>query len=213
MKNQYTSYYKNRSIKELQEVLNNPNSYEDEARLTAFQILQQKNIEVTPEQVAEMKEVESTLGKQLKELQEKELILQESQEIQEWYSPAAVLGFSIFLSPLLGALLLSYNLKKANKKNQAIYVILLGILFFAIGIVLLATGNMTRVTSIAIGVIPALIFIELFWKKHLGYQAEYKRKPIWKALIIVLAITVFLLALQNYIDPEAFQEIIKKQTR
>jgi len=206
MENQYFNYYKGRSVKELQEVAGNPASFEDEARLTAYKLLQEKKIELSKEQIEDLKSLEDSFQKQTKVKVE---VVEE--ELQEWYSPTAVLGFSIFFSPLIGAILLSYNLKKANKRLQANYVIVIGLVFVAMATFLMYLGKMSQIISIGISVIAGLVFIELFWKKHLGYKTEYKRKSIWKALVIVVGIVALLLAVQVAIDPELLNEIMKQQ--
>jgi len=209
MENQYSAYYKNHSEKELIEVINQPEIYEDEARLAAFYKLKQKNVKLNGGQLKDFDKLKDELIRQ-ERIQGAEKVLQtDVDKIQEWYSPAAVLGFSIFLSPLFGAILLSYNLKKANKKPQANYVIIIGVLFLALGATLAYTGRMTQIASIGISVVAGLIFIELFWKKHLGYQTKYKRKSIWKALIIVLGIVALLAGIQFYLNPELFKELVK----
>jgi len=109
MENQYTNYYKNHSVKELLEVAENSNSYENEARLAAYKLLEEKKVELKQELVDEMEAIKDSFVRQIRVAEEVEV-----EEIQEWYSPAAVLGFSIFM-PIIGAFLMSHNFRRSRK--------------------------------------------------------------------------------------------------
>ncbi len=117
MENQYLNYYKNHSEKELLEVVQNPEAYNDEARLAAYDLLKEKNKTLTIEQITELESLKIKFNdSQIIAKKEEEQV---EEKLQNWYSPTAILGFSIFLEPLFGAILLSQNLKKADKKKAS----------------------------------------------------------------------------------------------
>ncbi len=209
MENQYLNYYKNHSEKELLEVVQNPEAYNDEARLAAYDLLKEKNKTLTIEQITELESLKIKFNdSQIIAKKEEEQV---EEKLQNWYSPTAILGFSIFLEPLFGAILLSQNLKKADKKKQATIVIIIGIVFLLGRMALVYTQRMTQVNSLIISIGAGLVFIEFFWKKHLGYKVKYNRKPIWKPLLIFLGVIILVFGLQMALNPELFQELLKQQ--
>ncbi len=76
---------------------------------------------------------------------------------------------------------------------------------------LVYTQRMTQVNSLIISIGAGLVFIEFFWKKHLGYKVKYNRKPIWKPLLIFLGVIILVFGLQMALNPELFQELLKQQ--
>jgi len=210
MENQYINYYKKHSGKELLEVVNSPNAYNNEARLAAYQLLSNKTYAFSAVQIAEYENLKNEF-KQKHIAQQAKAVEVESKELPSWYSPTAILGFSIFLEPLFGAILLSQNFKKAKKKKQANLVILIGVLFLLARMALMYTRQMTQITSLIISIGAGIVFIEVFWKKYLGYQSKYKRKSIWKPLLIFIGVTLCLFGIQMYLDPELYQELLKQQ--
>jgi len=206
MDNQYTNYYKNRKVEELQEVVGNPTSYEDEARLAAYKSLQQKEVELSQGQLDDLQFIEDSLKRQIR-VKEKEV---ETEELQEWYSPTAVLGFSVFL-PVVGAFMLSYNFRGHKNIFLSVIISIVGVIFTffipAIGKDILTMLFMTLVVHTFAG----LIFIKFFWKKYLGgSEVKYKRKSILKILLIVVGFIVFT-TMQIINNPEVFNEIMKQQ--
>ena len=54
------------------------------------------------------------------------------------------------------------------------------------------TYQMNQWVVLLANVSGALILIEYFWKKHLGYQTKFKRKSLTKAILISVGITLVL---------------------
>lgn len=210
MENQYINYYKKHSENELIEVINSPNSYNNEARLAAYELLGNKEYAFSSVQTTEYEDLKNEF-KQKDIDQQAKVEAELSQELPSWYSPTAILGFSIFLEPLFGAILLSHNFKIANKTKQAKLVILVGVLFLLARMALIYTQQMSQIASLAISIGAGIVFVEVFWKKHLGYQVKYERKSIWKPLLIFVGITLCLFGLQMYLDPELYQQLLKQQ--
>ncbi len=211
MENQYTAYYKNHTVKELKEVISQSNLYEDEARLAAYEALIKREQELSEPESAEYEKIRSSfiLKQEVSLKEKKDQIIEE----QEWYSPFAILGFTLFLAPFFGAILLSSNLRKANKKREAIYVLIVGGFFLLLAGGLLLSQKLTQIKSLAISIAAGLIFIEFFWKKYLGYQVAYKRKSIWKILGIFMGVIFVLTAIEIYLDPQILEKIIAAQSK
>ena len=106
----------------------------------------------------------------------------------ELFSQKAIYGFTIFFGVFFGSILLSYNFKKANKKNYIILLILFGILFTTIQLWALSyiprNTGLTMITSVA----GAFVLNKYFWTKYIGAETKYRAKAIWTPLIIGLVL-------------------------
>ena len=120
--NQYSRYYKNYAIAELNNVVVNKADYNDEAVLAALTELKKRDQVLSNEQLQLLDSLEGDFKQKTLDINkslEKEV---ESKVLPEWYSPAAVLGFSIFFSLLFGAILMYLNLSKSGKNCSALFV-------------------------------------------------------------------------------------------
>jgi hypothetical protein len=121
------------------------------------------------------------------------------------YSKWTVLLFSIFVSPLVGGILLMLNLRSVGYKRSGTKI-----LFFAIGYQFLSSIPINYVASMMsippndkamfqnpqviicvfiLNLIGGGILAEYFFKKYFPHD-DYVYKSIWKTLIIVLLIAI-----------------------
>jgi len=122
------------------------------------------------------------------------------------YSKWAILGFSVFVSPLVGAILLMINLRSVGFRRQATSVLLItiGYLFLAsvvISSVLKTPPNVTLtdlahnklfiIYNLIAQIIGGGILAEYFYKKYFPADT-YKYKTVWRPLAIMLIITLTL---------------------
>jgi hypothetical protein len=122
------------------------------------------------------------------------------------YSKWAILGFSVLVSPLVGAILLMINLRSSGFKRQATSVLLFTIayLFLAsmiIGSILKFPPNITLtelarskqfiIYNLIAQIVGGGILAEYFYKKYFPAD-HYKYKSVWRPLAIILIITLTL---------------------
>lgn len=120
------------------------------------------------------------------------------------YSKWAILGFSVLVSPLVGAILLMINLRSVGFRKQATGVLLFTIayLFLAsiiIGSVLKPPPNITLtelarnkqfiIYNLVAQIIGGGILAEYFYKKYFPAD-HYKFKSVWRPLAIMFIITL-----------------------
>ncbi len=208
--NQYIKYYKNHSVKELRIIINSQEEYHDEARLGALEVLKNKKTNLTEEE-EQLEQtlkatVENNFAKQQKEAQSKTQINKEN----ELYSPAAIFGITIFCGAFIGAILLNINLRKVNKKNQSYIVIIIGLLLSLLNSFLFLSKT-SQFVLLGVNLASALLFMEVFWKKYIGYTTTFVTKPIWKPLLIIVSITIILFAVQMYINPSFMEQLEQLQ--
>lgn len=127
--------------------------------------------------------------------------IEQTQEIEgtkpKIYSKKAIIGFSIFFSPIFGAVLLMQNLKDIKKHKDAYIILFFSIIFTAavIYIVNIPSRPMTSLTYIC-NIIGGYILSEYFYKKYFLDEKSYPKKKIWKPLIISILITIpFIIAM------------------
>ncbi|MEO6884576.1 MAG: hypothetical protein ABI199_11205 [Bacteroidia bacterium] len=115
----------------------------------------------------------------------------------ELFSEWTVFGFALFFSPLFGAILLAYNMRKIGKSNKIIFPILFG-LFYSIGENLLQQQISNTAASYIVSVIAtlvgAIIIKELFWKLYIGKSAAYTKKSNLVPILIGLTMFLFVMA-------------------
>lgn len=110
-----------------------------------------------------------------------------------FYTPAAIWGFSVFFTVIFGAVLLSSNL--SDKKSKWT-VIGFGLLYTILAVSLLNVLPRNTFLTIIVNGFGALILTAVFWNRYIGKGTKFRAKPIWKPLIISLAITIpFLVAI------------------
>lgn len=104
------------------------------------------------------------------------------------YSDKVIYTFSILFSVVFGGILLSINLKEADKRKGIFPVITFSILYTALTIYILELINAGNGGTLLMGAIGAAILKEFFWNKYLGKGTVYHKKSWVKPLIIALVI-------------------------
>jgi hypothetical protein len=118
------------------------------------------------------------------------------------YSKWAILGFSIFFSPIAGAILLMINLRAAGYKKEGTMVLLFSIVYQLLSayIFFYAGKNLKYYTLIS-AIIGGGILAEYFFKKYFP-DNNYEYKSILKPLMVGLLVIILLVLLfQNVIMP------------
>jgi len=109
-----------------------------------------------------------------------------------FYSQGAIWAFSVILTVIFGAVLLSLNID--NKKNK-LKVIGFGVLFTSFAIII---GNLTPHSltyTFLINISGGYFLRTEFWNSYIGRETKYRAKSIWKPLIISAIILIpFILA-------------------
>ena len=127
----------------------------------------------------------------------------EQQEIAI-YSKWAILGFSIFFSPLFGGILLMINLRSVGFKRQGTSVLVFSLVYqvvaaAVIGSVMKLPANANSMVllqnpqfliySLVAQIIGGGILAEYFYKKYFPAD-HYKHRSVWRPLAVILIITL-----------------------
>lgn len=109
------------------------------------------------------------------------------------YSKGAISGFSLIFCTIFGAVLLSSNI---NDNKGKLIVIGFGVIYTAVTITSMNLISHSTYYVFLFNMAGGLGLTSTFWNKYVGKETEYRAKPIWKALIISIIITIpFLLAI------------------
>ena len=122
------------------------------------------------------------------------------------YSKWAILLFSIFFSPFVGAILLMLNLRSVGRKREGTGILLLAIVYQLLSRVILSIvfkdipiGTtpqelLSNTRFFAYSLIPDILggglLSEYFFKKHFPDDRNYEYKSILGPLLIVLLLSI-----------------------
>ncbi|MEO5564427.1 MAG: hypothetical protein ABIR18_13355 [Chitinophagaceae bacterium] len=113
----------------------------------------------------------------------------------KFYPLEAIIGLTV-LSPILGCILFSYNLKEIGKGNLSPYFVIGGIGWILL-VRKLCEGKINEplYQLLIAGLSGALVMIYL-WNTFLGSYPVYEKRKIWKPFLIFLGICIALIILQ-----------------
>jgi len=168
------------------------NKHTEEAVRFAFDILQDRNVELPP---GTLERIEKELASQ-KEKENKETRhhwrsnVVDDPDAPEYYSKSAIYVFSILFSVFFGSFMLAANCNVAGKKSWQ--VIISGFLYTAIALIVLSNIdlNIKFIGPYLVNSLGVLLMYEVFWKRDIGVEKKYRAKPIWKPLFIAAIIFI-----------------------
>lgn len=196
--NSFTLKTSKKSNHELETILEEKSNYTEEAIQAVIWELENRNLREKSEVLYEEFPKEnnfkdSSLSKKV--LENNESAFEES-VLPVLYSKKAIQVFTIFFATLFGAILLMQNLKEMNKPKARIQVLVFAMLYAIFTAILFSYFPKTFVLTLIFNIVGYAVLIEFFWNKNLGKEIKYRKKPIWKPLIISIAILILFVFLQ-----------------
>ncbi|WP_146153543.1 hypothetical protein [Adhaeribacter arboris] len=191
----------NKTDEELENYLVNIWSYSSRTISAALNELQNRGRSFTEEELAEIHDIiRAKKETEPKERKEEDIMftsqwprnLVTDPDAPAYYSPRVIWGFSIFLSVLFGAVLLSLNI--VTKKAKWI-VIGFGFLYTTAFAYIFNSYGRTMFISFIINAIGASILTNFFWNKYIGRETIYRARSIKTPVIFALIILgIFILS-------------------
>ncbi len=109
------------------------------------------------------------------------------------YSKGTIRAFSLIFSTIFGAVLLSSNI---NDNKRKLIVIGFGVIYTAVTIMIMNLIPPNTFYVLILNTAGGLGLTSTFWNKYVGQETEYRARPIWKALMISIIITIpFIIAI------------------
>ena len=117
------------------------------------------------------------------------------EEKKKFYSKNAIAISTFILSPIMGCILFSYNLKEVGKGQLApVFIVLSFVWAFVVRKLLSYITSSALLQLYITNLLASLLLTFLIWKKFLGDDTEYEGRPAWKPISIFVAVCVALLA-------------------
>ena len=208
------------SDSELKKYVDNKDEFQDYAVLSALLELEKRGIPVENSALIKQ-EIEVVEVAQKEEIGET-IEATNFSETPALYSTQSIFIFGALFSVFGGGVLMLLNLFQLNKKNSGWHVII-GSIIYSISLSYIYTFlnisdkvSITNLVSIddifialLISVISNLLGVYLLyhfiWKKEVPSDLNYKKKAIWKPILIILAINlaaaILLMASGNFPQP------------
>ena len=201
--NHFSKVMSSKTEAELKAVVADNHTFVEDARQAALWELEKRNVKsgelVDVEQSLVQKNIDNSekSKKPFFENKEKKYITDDP-AAPEFYSKRAITIFSAIFSTIFGAVLLMSNFKSLGNKKGALGVLIFGIIYTTLVIIV---GNQLK-SNINFGLVfnflGAFVLTEIFWNKQIGKEQKYRKKKIWKALIISICISIPLLLAAIY---------------
>ncbi|MCB0697601.1 MAG: hypothetical protein KDC07_09570 [Chitinophagaceae bacterium] len=113
------------------------------------------------------------------------------------YSKQAIWVFSVVFMPIFGSVMMAQNIK-ANQKGY-IQVIIFGILYTVASLAFLMQIPRNTGFTLMVNGLGAMILTTYFWNRYIGNNTLFRKRKIWRPLIIALLICMpFVLAIIFY---------------
>lgn len=107
-----------------------------------------------------------------------------------FYSKLAIRSFSLFFATIFGSVLLYNNLKKNNLKG-ANTVLIFGIVYTIAAVIALnLLPARSTAATLFVNSIGGFILTNYFWPRYIGNDTQFRKKPVWKALIVSILIVL-----------------------
>ena len=196
--NSFTKKMREKSNTELEQIFENKSDYTDEAVQAVIWELENRNlIEKTDisylETQVNSKIAETSVPKD--DLEDDESPFEEL-VLPILYSKKAIQGFSILFSTIFGVVLLMSNLKAMNKPKARVEVLVFGIAYSIFTVIPLNYLPKMFFITLLFNIVGYAVLTEYYWNRNLGKDLQYRKKEIWKPLIISISIIVLLIFLQ-----------------
>jgi hypothetical protein len=201
--NRFIEKFQHKTDSELEYILENKKSYNEQAVAASIHILKERNGK-TPE--LESVESEIKIEKEKKEITREKTIeehkkknnITDDPNAPELHSKKVIMVFSGSFSTIFGAVLLMYNMKQTENQTGRIQLLIFGILYTIITLVVVNSlkigGNIALIFNIAGGG----ILTEYFWNKFIGKEFQHRKRSWIKPAIISVLITIPLILAAIY---------------
>jgi len=199
--NRFLKKFEYKSDSELERIINDKETFVEQARIAAIEILKERNgqTESTEKAETEMKAAQErkvSAQQKAEEEEKKKSFVTDDPEAPELHSKRVITMFSAIFSTIIGAVLMMHNFKEVGNSKARNQVLVFGILYTIASILIINALNIQANLAIVLNFGGAVILTEFFWNKQLGKEIKYRKRSWIKPAIISVIITIpFVLAL------------------
>ncbi len=201
--NRLIEKFQRKTDSELEYILENKKSYNEQAVAASIHILKERNgktpkLESIENEIKSEKEENEKAREEHIKKDNKKNNITDDPNAPELHSKIVIRVFSGLLSTIFGAVLLMYNMKQTDNQTGKIQVLFFGISYTILTLVIAnslnTVGNIALIFNIAGGV----ILTEYFWDKFIGKEFQYRKRSWIKPAIISVLITIPLILAAIY---------------
>jgi len=201
--NKFIEKFQLKTDSELEYILENKQSYNEQAVSASIQILKERNgqsieLESVENEIEVAKEKKEIIQRKVVEGEKKKSNITDDPNAPELHSKRVIMVFSGLFSAIFGAVLLMYNMKQTDNKKGQIQVLVFGILYTIATLTIITLldirGNIALIFNIAGGG----ILTEYFWNKFIGKEFKHRKRSWIKPAIISVIITIPLILAAIY---------------
>jgi hypothetical protein len=201
--NKFIEKFQLKTDSELEYILENKQSYNEQAVSASIQILKERNgqsieLESVENEIEVAKEKKEIIQRKVVEGEKKKSNITDDPNAPELHSKRVIMVFSGLFSAIFGAVLLMYNMKQTDNKKGQIQVLIFGILYTIATLTIITLldirGNIALIFNIAGGG----ILTEYFWNKFIGKEFKHRKRSWIKPAIISVIITIPLILAAVY---------------
>jgi len=191
MENEFNERMSNSSDKELFDILNSKESYQEEAFNSAINELNKRGFsEETAPALKEYKENKRN----------EKLELERQQSLPELYSQKSIVIFSAFFTAICGAVMMAYNFRKLGNTEKSKSVLIFGFVYALLFVFLISLTDVNIIMLLLqIGALVGGLVLFLRFEKFYPNELEHRNKSIWKILIFALIISISLISITTYV--------------
>ncbi|NAY90604.1 hypothetical protein GTQ34_01620 [Muricauda sp. JGD-17] len=201
--NRFIEKFQHKTDSELEYILENKKSYNEQAVAASIHILKERNGK-TPE--LESVESEIKIEKEKKEIAREKTIKEHKKKnnitddpnAPELHSKKVIMVFSGLFSTIFGAVLLMYNMKQTDNQTGRIQVLIFGILYTIITLVVVNSLNIGGNIALIFNIAGGGILTEYFWNRFIGKEFQHRKRSWIKPAIISVLITIPLILAAIY---------------
>lgn len=199
--NIFLKKFESKSDSDLERIINDKETFVEQARIAAIEILKERNgqTEFTEKAETEMRAAQEKKGaaqQKVTEEEKKKSFVTDEPEAPELHSKRVITMFAAIFSTIFGAVLMMHNFKEVGNNKAKNKVLVFGVLYTIASILIINALNIQSNLAVVLNLGGAAILTEFFWNKQLGKEIKYRKRSWVKPAIISVIITIpFLLAL------------------
>ena len=193
--NRFIEKFQHKTDSELEYILENKKSYNEQAVSASIQILKDRNgqsteLESIEKEIDLEKEKKETTKIKIIEEEKKQRNITDDPNAPELYSKRGIMVFSGLFSAIFGAVLLMYNMQKTDNKKGKVQVLIFGILYTIATLTVINLLNIRGNSALIFNIIGGSLLTEYFWNKFIGKELKHRKRSWIKPAIISVLITI-----------------------
>jgi hypothetical protein len=186
--NEYSASLRILPEEKLREYIENPEIYQDDAVIAAIWELERRR-PLRKDEKNLLVEISDRFKFQNPALQDSFIneFKTGENDLPSLYSVRSIQVFSVLFSVLAGGILMAINFSRTTQKVEAVKVLTFSLAYTLISVFIsMFLGTQSPLISLILNLLGAFLIYELFWKRVLGIEFQFKKQQVWTAMVVAL---------------------------